>query len=43
MIEEATGELVVLRTEHSLFEIPMQYWGFVPGGIGIAMLVASLV
>ena len=43
MIDKQTGQEVVLKPNHSLFFIKMQYWAFIVGGIGIIMLVDILI
>ncbi|HEX2606543.1 MAG TPA: hypothetical protein VHK91_04150 [Flavisolibacter sp.] len=39
LIDKATGQEVVLKPDHSLFFIKMQYWAFIIGGIGVVMLI----
>jgi len=43
MIDKQTGQEVVLKPNHSLFFIKMQYWAFIVGGIGIIMVVDILI
>ena len=43
MIDKQTGQEVVLKPNHSLFFIKMQYWAIIVGGIGIIMLVDILI
>jgi hypothetical protein len=37
MIDKATGREIVLRRVHSLFFVPMQYWGFVLAAFGVVL------
>jgi len=37
-IDEETGEKYQFKTNHSLFWIPMQYWAFVLGFLGILVM-----
>jgi len=41
-IHKETGEEIEVSPNHSLFWIPMQYWGFIFGIIGIVILVQNL-
>lgn len=38
MIDKATGQEVTLRGSHSLFFIPMKYWSYVFGALGVLFL-----
>ncbi|GAA4274746.1 hypothetical protein U6A24_21705 [Aquimarina gracilis] len=38
-IDKETGEEIILKPNHSLFWIKMQYWGIIFGVLGIVMLV----
>jgi hypothetical protein len=42
-IDKASGQEVTIRPNHSLFWIPMQYWGFISIGLAIAVAISSLV
>ena len=37
LIDKATGREVTLRHKHSMFFIPMEYWGFILVAIGFAL------
>ncbi|WP_109301088.1 hypothetical protein [Aquimarina sp. AU474] len=39
LVDKETGQEVILKPNHSLFWIKMQYWGFIFGALGIFMLV----
>jgi hypothetical protein len=39
LIDKQTGAEVILKPDHSLFFIKMQYWAFVAGAIGLFLLV----
>ncbi len=39
MIDAQTGELVVLRNNHSFFFIPMEYWALVCVIFGVSRLI----
>jgi hypothetical protein len=43
VIDKLTGKEVVLKPNHSLFFIRMQYWAFIIGGIGVIMLIDILI
>ena len=38
LVDVETGEPVIFRRRHSLFFIPMQWWGLVVGVMGLASL-----
>ncbi len=38
-LDKNTGEEVILKPNHSLFWIKMQYWGIIFGILGVVMLV----
>jgi hypothetical protein len=38
MVDKATGQEITCRRVHSLFFIPMEYWGFILAAIGIILL-----
>jgi hypothetical protein len=42
LIDKNTGQQFLVKPNHSLFFIKMQYWAFIAGGIGIIMLVDVL-
>ncbi|WP_109434915.1 hypothetical protein [Aquimarina sp. AU119] len=39
VIDKQTGQEIIIKPNHSLFWIKMQYWGIIFGGIGILMLI----
>ncbi len=41
LIDEETGEKVVLGNKHSLFFLKMEYWAFVLVGFGVVMLLVE--
>lgn len=43
LIDKETGEEVILKPNHSLFWIKMQYWGIIFGVLGVIMLVKQFV
>ncbi len=43
LIDKETGEEIILKPNHSLFWIKMQYWGFIFGIIGVIMLVKQFI
>lgn len=42
MIDKATGQEFLIKPNHSLFFIKMQYWAYIVGAIGLFLLVALL-
>lgn len=42
VIDKTTGQEIVLKENHSLFWIKLQYWGFIFGGFGLAILIQNL-
>lgn len=42
-IDKASGQEVTIRPNHSLFWIPMQYWGFISIGLAIVIAISTLV
>jgi hypothetical protein len=42
LLDQQTGAEVILKPDHSLFFIKMQYWAFIAGAIGLVMLVNLL-
>ncbi|MCE5171204.1 hypothetical protein LQV63_18045 [Paenibacillus profundus] len=43
LIDPETGQQYQMGTQHSLFFVPMQFWGPIGIVIGIILLIASLV
>lgn len=43
LIDKETGEEVVLKPSHSLFFVPMPYWGPILLVVGIAVLMIDLI
>lgn len=41
LIDPETNQQVELKTTHTLFWIPMQYWGFVFAGLSVVIAVAK--
>ena len=41
LVDPETGQTVVLKRGDSLFWVPMKYWTYVIGGLGVLMLFAS--
>jgi len=42
MIDKATGQEFLIKPDHSLFFIKMQYWAYIVGAIGLFFLIAVL-
>ncbi len=42
-IDKQTGQEILVKPDHSMFFIKMQYWAFIIGGIGIIMLIDIVV
>ena len=42
VIDEQTGRRILLKKTHSLFFIPMQYWGLILGGVTVLLWIMSL-
>lgn len=42
MIDEQTKKRIIVKPDHSLFFIKVQYWAFFFGGLGVVMLVENL-
>lgn len=42
MIDKATGQELILKPNHSLFFIKMQYWAFLVAALGVITLIAFL-
>ncbi len=43
LIDKATGEEIILKPNHSLFWIKMQYWGPIFGVLGLILLVRQYI
>ena len=43
MIDKQTGRELVIKPEHTLFFIKMQYWAFIVSGFGIIMFIDVLI
>lgn len=43
VIDKATGDEILLKENHSLFWIKLQYWGFIFGGFGVVILIQNLI
>lgn len=43
LVDEKTGERFELKTNHSLFWVPMQYWGIILALLGIIILYQNSV
>jgi hypothetical protein len=43
VIDKATGQEILLKENHSLFWIKMQYWGFIFGAFGLVILIQNLI
>lgn len=41
VIDKETGQEIELKNTHSLFWIPLQYWGFILFGIGAFVLISK--
>jgi hypothetical protein len=42
MIDKATGQEIMLKPNHSLFWIKLQYWGIIFGVFGLIVLINTL-
>jgi len=42
LVDQATGQPVVLKCSHSLFFVPVQYWTWILGGIGLLMIIGGV-
>lgn len=42
-IDKKSGREVLIKPDHSLFFIKMQYWAFIVGGIGLMMLISIMI
>lgn len=42
IIDKATGQELILKPNHSLFWIKMQYWGVIFGAFGLIFLLQNL-
>ena len=38
LIDQETSQQVELKTKHSLFFVPMQYWSVILAGVGVVMM-----
>ena len=43
MIDKQTGREFIIKPDHTLFFIKMQYWAFIVSGFGIIMLIDVLI
>ncbi len=43
MVDKQTGQEVMIRPNHSLFFIKMQYWAFIIGGLGLILMLDILI
>ncbi len=43
LVDKETGEEIILKPNHSLFFINMQYWGYVFGGLGVIALIKGII
>ena len=43
MIDKQTGKEFVIKPDHSMFFIKMQYWAFIIGGLGLVMFIDILI
>ena len=43
MIDKQTGREFIVKPDHTLFFIKMQYWAFIVSGFGIIMLIDVLI
>jgi hypothetical protein len=43
VIDKATGQEIMLKENHSLFWIKLQYWGIIFSAFGVMMLFQALV
>lgn len=41
--DKATGQEILLKENHSLFWIKMQYWGFIFCAFGLVILIQNLI
>jgi len=42
MIDKITGQEFIIKPNHSLFFIKMQYWAYIVGAIGLFLLIALI-
>ncbi|RYY25634.1 MAG: hypothetical protein EOP41_05075 [Sphingobacteriaceae bacterium] len=42
LVDKATGQELILKPNHSLFFIKMQYWAFVIGGLGMVTFISLI-
>jgi hypothetical protein len=43
VVDKATGQEILLKENHSLFWIKLQYWGYIFGAFGLVILIQNLV
>jgi hypothetical protein len=43
VVDKATGQEIILKPNHSLFWIKLQYWGIIFGTFGLIILIQTLV
>ena len=43
VVDKATGREILLKPNHSLFWIKLQYWGIIFAGFGLIILIQTLV
>lgn len=43
LVDQSTGEEVKVKPNHTLFWINLQYWGFIFGGLGLIILIQTIV
>ena len=43
VVDKATGQEIILKPNHSLFWIKLEYWGIIFGGFGLIILIQALV
>ncbi|WP_281986616.1 hypothetical protein [Aquimarina aggregata] len=43
VIDKSTGQEIILKPNHSLFWIKMEYWGIIFGGISIVLLIKQFI
>ena len=42
-IDKQTGQEILVKPEHSLFFLKMQYWAFIVSGFGLIMLIDVII
>ena len=43
LVDKASGQEIILKPNHSLFWIKLQYWGIIFGAFGLIILIQALV